>query len=65
VVIQALMATITLDWLHIVALLGAVQGLILAGVLAVKRRNRTANRLLAMAMLAFTMYASLGVGFGF
>lgn len=59
------MATITLDWLHIVALLGAVQGLILAGVLAVKRRNRTANRLLAMAMLAFTMYASLGVGFGF
>jgi len=49
------MATITLDWLHLVALLGAVQGLILAGVLALRRRNRTANRLLAVAMLAFTM----------
>lgn len=53
---HALMATITLDWLHIIALLGAVQGLILAGVLAVRRRNRTANRLLAVAMLAFTIY---------
>lgn len=50
------MGTITLDWLHIVALLGAVQGLILAGVLAVRRRNRTANRILAVAMLAFTIY---------
>jgi len=50
------MATITLDWLHIVALLGAVQGLILAGVLATRRRNRTANRLLAVAMLAFTIH---------
>jgi len=52
---QALMATITLDWLHIVALLGAVQGLILAGVLVLRRRNRTANRILAVAMLAFTI----------
>ena len=50
------MATITLDWLHIVALLGAVQGLILAGVLVLRRRNRTANRILAVAMLAFTIY---------
>jgi len=49
------MTTITLDWLHIIALLGAVQGLILAGVLAVRRRNRTANRLLAVAMLAFSI----------
>jgi hypothetical protein len=38
------MSTITLDWLHIVTLLGAVQGFILAGVLAVRQRNRTANR---------------------
>jgi AraC-like DNA-binding protein len=58
---QGLMATITLDWLHIVALLGAVQGLILAGVLAVRRRNRTANRLLAVAMLAFTIYLTTSV----
>jgi len=46
---------ITLDWLHIIALLGAVQGLILAGVLAVRRRNRTANRILAIVMLASTI----------
>ncbi len=55
-VIQTLMATITLDWLHIVALLGAAQGLILAVVLVLRRRNRTANRVLAGAMLAFTIY---------
>lgn len=47
---------ITLDWLHVVVLLGAVQGLTLAGVLATRRRNRTANRVLAIAMLAFTAY---------
>jgi AraC-like DNA-binding protein len=58
---QALMATITLDWLHIVALLGAVQGLILAGVLAVRRRNRTANRILAVAICAFTIYLATSV----
>jgi AraC-like DNA-binding protein len=50
------MGTITLDWLHIIALLGAVQGVILAGVLAVRQRNRTANRVLAVAMLAFSVY---------
>ncbi len=55
-VIQTLMAAITLDWLHIVALLGAAQGLILAVVLVLRRRNRTANRVLAGAMLAFTLY---------
>ena len=49
------MATITLDWLHIVALLGALQGLFLTGVLWVRRRNRTANRVLAATMLAFTI----------
>jgi len=55
------MARITLDWLHLIALLGAVQGLILAGVLAVRRRNRTANRVLAVAMLAFTIYLTTSV----
>lgn len=46
---------ITLDWLHIIALLGAFQGLLLAVVLFVRQRNRTANRILAVAMLAFTI----------
>jgi AraC-like DNA-binding protein len=55
------MATITLDWLHIIALLGALQGLILAGVLAIRQRNRTANRILAVAMLAFTLYLATAV----
>jgi hypothetical protein len=52
---------ITLDWLHIVALLGAVQGLVLAGVLAARRRNRTANRVLAVLLLAFTNYLVMSV----
>jgi AraC-like DNA-binding protein len=55
------MARLTLDWLHIVALLGAAQGLFLAGVLATKRSNRTANRLLAAAMLAFSIFMATGV----
>ncbi|MGE5801692.1 MAG: helix-turn-helix domain-containing protein [Gemmatimonadota bacterium] len=46
----------TLDWLHLIILLGAVQGVILAAVLATKRTNRTANRLLAAAMLGFSIY---------
>ncbi|HXI21828.1 MAG TPA: helix-turn-helix domain-containing protein [Gemmatimonadales bacterium] len=49
------MASLTLDWLHIIVLLGAVQGVLLAGVLAARRRNRTANRLLAALMLAFSL----------
>jgi hypothetical protein len=49
------MASLTLDWLHIIVLLGAVQGVFLAGALATKRRNRTANRLLAATMLAFSI----------
>jgi AraC-like DNA-binding protein len=52
---------ITLDWLHIVALLGAIQGLVLAGILAVRRRNPTANRVLAALMLAFTIYLIMSV----
>ncbi len=50
------MAHLTLDWLNIVALLGAMQGLLLAAVLVTKARNRTANRLLAAAVLSFTVY---------
>ncbi len=50
------MERLTLDWLDLVVLLGAIQGVFLAGVLATKRSNRTANRLLAAAMLAFSIY---------
>ena len=49
------MPPLTLDWLHLVVLLGAVQGVFLAASLATKRRNRTANRVLAVAMLVFSV----------
>ena len=52
---------ITLGWLHIITLLGAVQGLILTGVLAVRRTNRTANRVLAVAVLIFSIYLATSV----
>jgi AraC-like DNA-binding protein len=55
------MAPLTLDWLHIVVLLGAAQGVFLAVALASKRTNRTANRLLASAMLAFSLGLSTTV----
>ena len=50
------MPPITLDWLHIAALLGAVQGVFLAVILATQRRNQTANRLLAVVMIAFSIH---------
>jgi AraC-like DNA-binding protein len=50
------MSTITIDWLHIVALLGALQGVLLAGALAAYRANRTANRLLAALVFACTIH---------
>ena len=43
------------DWLSLIHLLGAAQGIFLAVVLASKRRNSVANKLLALAMLAFTL----------
>ena len=49
------MTSLTLDWLHIIALLGAVQGVFLTFVLATRRSNRTASRLLAAAMFAFSI----------
>lgn len=44
-----------LDWFQIATLLGAAQGFLLAAVLATQQRNRTANRLLAVAMVAFSL----------
>jgi AraC-like DNA-binding protein len=55
------MAPITIDWLHIAALLGAVQGVFLAAVLATQQRNRIANRLLAIMMVAFSLHLTSGV----
>ncbi|HUQ81326.1 MAG TPA: helix-turn-helix transcriptional regulator [Gemmatimonadaceae bacterium] len=55
------MPRLTLDWLHLITLLGAVQGVFLAGALVAKRRNRTANRLLAATMLAFSISLATSV----
>lgn len=50
------MARLTLDWMQVAQVVGAVQGLLLTGVLLAQRRNRTANRLLAALMASFTIY---------
>ena len=55
------MAGLALDWIQFVALLGAIQGVFLAGALASKRSNRTANRLLAIAMLVFSISLATSV----
>ncbi len=55
------MPRLTLDWLNVIVLLGAIQGVLLAGMLVTKRRNRTANRLLATAMLAFSIHLATTV----
>jgi AraC-like DNA-binding protein len=55
------MAGLALDWIQFVTLLGAIQGVFLAGALASKRSNRTANRLLAAAMLVFSVSLATGV----
>lgn len=58
------MASITLDWIQLAAAVGALQGLLLTGVLVAQRRNRTANRLLAALMVSFTAYLASEVYFG-
>ena len=58
------MAHLTLDWLQVIALLGAVQGLVLAGALITRRNNRTANRLLAATMVAFSIYLAVAASSG-
>src|SRR5690242_4049281 len=55
------MASLTLDWIQLAAAVGALQGLFLTGALAATRNNRTANRLLAALMAAFTVYLGSGV----
>jgi AraC-like DNA-binding protein len=48
-------STLTLDWLHVIVLVGAIQGMFLTVALARRPRNRTASRLLAASMLAFSI----------
>jgi len=55
------MASLTLSWLQLAAIVGALQGLLLTGVLVAQRNNRTANRLLAVLMAAFTLYLASSV----
>lgn len=50
------MASLTLGWIELAAVVGSMQGVLLTGVLLAQRNNRTANRLLAGLMIAFTIY---------
>ncbi len=58
------MASLTLDWIQLAQVVGALQGLLLTGVLLAQRHNRTANRLLAALMAAFTIFLASGVYYG-
>src|SRR6476620_3760305 len=55
------MARVTLDWIQIASAVGALQGLLLTGMLVAQRSNRTANRLLAALMASFTIYLASDV----
>ena len=57
------MARLTLDWIQLAAVVGALQGLFLAGTLLAQRNNRTANRLLGSLVVAFSIYLSSSVYF--
>lgn len=54
------MPRLSLDWIQLAAIVGALQGLVLTAVLAAQRTNRTANRLLATFMAAMTIYLAAG-----
>ena len=45
----------TVDWIHLAILVGALQGFLVAGALVAHRTNRTANRLLAALVVTFTI----------
>ena len=55
------MASLTLDWIQLAAVVGALQGLLLTGVLVARRNNSTASRLLALLMATFTLYLASSV----
>src|SRR3954471_3047108 len=50
------MASLTLGWIELAAVVGSMQGVLLASILLAQRGNRTANRLLAALMISFTIY---------
>jgi AraC-like DNA-binding protein len=54
------MAGLTLDWIQLAAIVGALQGLVLTAVLAGQRTNRTANQLLATFVATMTVYLAAG-----
>jgi len=54
------MTSLTLGWIQLAAIVGALQGLVLTTALAVQRSNRTANRLLATFMATMTIYLAAG-----
>lgn len=54
------MANLTGDWIQVAEIVGAVQGLVLAAVLADQRTNRAANRLLAALMATMAIYLAAG-----
>jgi len=54
------MASLTLGWVQIAAMVGALQGIVLTAVLAGQRTNRTANRLLAALVATMTIYLAAG-----
>lgn len=58
------MANLTLDWIQLAAAVGALQGLLLSGVVVSQRNNRTANRLLGALLAAFTLYLASSVYYG-
>jgi len=55
------MAGLTLDWFQLGAVVGALHGVLLTGVLLAQRNNRTANRILAALMAAFALYLASSV----
>ena len=57
------MASLTLDWIQIACVVGALQGLFLTAVIGAQKRNRTANALLAVLVATFTMYLASTVYF--
>jgi AraC-like DNA-binding protein len=54
------MPSLTLDWIQLAEIVGALQGLVLTAVIAGQRTNRTANRLLAVFMAMMTIYLAGG-----
>jgi AraC-like DNA-binding protein len=49
------------EWVYLLLMLGAAQGVFLAVLLATKRTNVVANRLLAIVMLSFSLFIVQGV----